>query len=119
MSLRPAEIKYVLNGDVADRSGLFHVGYFSLLHCFEELLFRRGDLGEAPCVESTTTFRNVMDDNGSPSEIQAFTESITQVCSILNVRVKEQSLHSEMDGNTFRVAFKLEDHENTIVVVLK
>ena len=119
LSLRLAEIKYVLNGDVADRSGLFHVGYFSLLHCFEELLFRRGACGEAPCVESTATFRSVTDDNGSPFEIQAFTECITQVCSILNVRADEQSFLKEIDGNTFRVAFKLEDHENHIVVEFK
>ena len=109
-----AEIKYELTGDVADRSGLFEVGYYSLLKCFDELLFRGRAQREEPCVESIAKFRTMTNRKVPRFDIQALKEATTQICSILNLPVDNNSITFTIDGdNTFEMTFKLENNETT------
>jgi len=124
---RPAAIELNLTGDVAERSGLFDVGYFSLFTCLEELLFHRSD-GTHRCV-SEAIFRTVLRGDALPVRSEqdasetgrALAECALQICSILNLPVNPLSIEWKTIGdntNEVKVSFQ-GDEAAPIFVSLK
>jgi hypothetical protein len=106
---RPAEMKYGLTGDVAERSGLFDVGYFSEM--YRRIVLRKS------CVESIAKIRTVANESVLRFEEhdigQALTESTRQICSIFNFPLDDQSMICTDNGdNLFELTFLLEDHKS-------
>ncbi len=102
---RPAEIKYGLTGDVAERSDPFDVGYFSYLNCIEELLFL-GRTERKPCVESIAKFRIVTNESVLRFEEddigQALTKSTRQICTIFNIPLDDLSMTCTIQHEQWR-----------------